>query len=310
MQCWLLLALAAAQAGTKRFLLISSPGQQLVQYKELPDGKVQPLVTAGVTTPEGMVVQDNVLYIADPTQEAVIAFTLQVHDGHLIARKLRKVKTGVRCHWVAYGDGILYSDTDASLIDRVAESTRVHDAHVFGGDENLFTAGAASGPGGIAAMSGSGTVYWTNTVGGVEKGSVVAGDIHTKATTMLANPVEVAHGVCMSQNNVFFTADSQKLFGVKHTGGAVVEVSGQLGKPRGCVYDGDGTVYVADMLHGAVYSFPANMENLMAADLEQTAEATGAYGVALYMFDPVKEAAAKPSIVEEGLAEIASFLRR
>ena len=35
-------------------------------------------VDAKVSTPEGMVVQGNVLFVADPTQECITAFTLRV----------------------------------------------------------------------------------------------------------------------------------------------------------------------------------------------------------------------------------------
>jgi hypothetical protein len=308
---WLLLASCLAQSddGTKkRFLIISSPSKQLIQYKELPSGIVQPLVDAKVSTPEGMVVQGNVLFIADPTQECITAFTLRVHDGHLIAQNMRKVVTGIRAHWVTYGgssDGLLYSDQDASLIDQLPAGKKA--------PVNLYTGGstkAVSGPSGVAGAAGSSIVYWTNTVSGTSKGSVVAGDITTGATTTLASNIDLAHGVCVSQNNVFFTADAKSMYAVKRSGGAVVEVASAFGKPRGCVYDGDGTVYVADKLHGKVYALPANMENLMAEDAEEAADAMDAYGVALYNYDADLEAAAKQTLWEKGTAEFSSFLRR
>jgi outer membrane protein assembly factor BamB len=284
----------------KRFLIVSSPSRSLIQYKELPDGPLQPLVDGGVKTPEGMVVQDNVLYIADPAQECVLAFTLEVHKGHLVARNMQKAVAGVRCRWVAYADGLVYTDSDASLIDEFLPSEKQ--------PQTLYSGAAASGPSGVATAPGSGTVYWTNTVSGTEKGTLVAGDIATGLTSVLASPVDVSHGVCLSQNNIFFTADSSTLYGVKRSGGTVVEISTGLGKPRGCVYDGDGTVYVADKLHGQVYSFPANMENLMALDAQEAASVTDAYGVALYLYDPVKEAESKPSLFARGAKEVGTFL--
>jgi len=305
---WLLLAAIAScqeseDDGTKkRFLIISSPSKQLIQYKELPNGAVLPLVDAKVSTPEGMVVQGNVLFIADPTQECITAFTLRVHDGHLIAQNMRKVVTGIRAHWVTYGDGLLYSDQDAGLIDQLPPGKKA--------PVNLYTGGSVSGPSGVSGASGSGIVYWTNTVSGTSKGSVVAGDITTGVTTTLASNIDMAHGVCVSQNNVFFTADAKNMYAVKRTGGAVVEVASSFGRPRGCVYDGDGTVYVADALHGKVYTLPANMENLMAVDAEEAAEAMDAYGVALYNYDADLEAAAKQTLWEKGIAEFSSFLRR
>jgi len=307
---WLWLALATCQAQSddetkKRFLIISSPSKQLIQYKELPSGTVLPLVDAKVSTPEGMAVEGNVLFVADPTQECITAFTLRVHDGHLIAQNMRKVVTGVRAHWVTYGDGLLYSDQDASLIDQLPLGQKA--------PVNLYTGGSTSsvsGPSGVSGASGSGIVYWTNTVSGTSKGSVVAGDITTGTTTTLASNIDMAHGVCVSQNNVFYTADAKSMYAVKRSGGAVVEVASSFGKPRGCVYDGDGTVYVADKLHGKVYTVPANMENLLAVDAGEAADAMDAYGVALYNYDADLEAAAKQTLWEKGIAEFSSFLRR
>lgn len=284
----------------KRFLIVSSPSKALIQYKELPDGPLQPLVDSGMKTPEGMVVQDNVLYIADPGQECVLAFTLVVHKGHLVALNKKTAVAGVSCRWVAYADGLVYSDSEGGLIDELKPSESQ--------PQTLYTGAAASGPSGVATAPGSGTVYWTNTVSGTEKGTLVVGDVNTGMTRVLASPVDTSYGVCLSQNNIFFTAASSTLYGVKRSGGTVVEVSSGLGKPRGCAYDGDGTVYVADKLHGQVYSFPANMENLQALDAQEAAAVTDAYGVALYLYDPVKEAASKPSLFARGTEEIGTFL--
>jgi len=56
-----------------------------------------------------------------------------------------------------------------------------------------------------------------------------------------------------------------------------------LMEPRGCAFDGDGTVYVADKGGNAVYSLPANA-NAYSLDtpLSKVASVQGAFGVAVY----------------------------
>lgn len=64
-------------------------------------------------------------------------------------------------------------------------------------------------------------------------------------------------------------------------GGPVVEVSSVLDRPRGCAWDGDGTVYVADRGAGRVYSLPSNMHILSRSDLSEAFEYDDAFGLAV-----------------------------
>ena len=66
------------------------------------------------------------------------------------------------------------------------------------------------------------------------------------------------YGVCLSQNNVFYTNTQTFLYGVKKSGGAIATISDKLLGPRGCAWDGDGTIYVADMEGGKVDQLSAS----------------------------------------------------
>ena len=50
-----------------------------------------------------------------------------------------------------------------------------------------------------------------------------------------------------------------------------LQISDRLLGPRGCSWDGDATVYIADKAAGALYSFPGNMHNLAPAKLTKSA---------------------------------------
>merc|ERR1719181_226928 len=78
---------------------------------------------------------------------------------------------------------------------------------------------------------------------------------------MLAQNAPKAMGVCVARSNVFFTAENQILYGVKAAGGTVAEIYQHFVTPRGCAYDGEGTIYVADE-DGSVHSLPSNFPTL------------------------------------------------
>merc|ERR1719421_2546402 len=281
---------AVALANPRRFLIVSSPRDKRVMYRELPDGPFEPLIDT-LEEPEGMAVNGTTLYVADPGQAMVLAYDLIVHehDGrdHLIALHERKAITKVDAHWVTFGDKLMVSDTGGSKIDNILNpSTADASASmVFQGGDNGQTP-AVSSPGGIASAPGSGTVYWVNTASGSSKGSLVVGDFSDGFTSVLATTGDISHGICLTESNIFYTADSQIVYGVKRSGGNPVAVTTRLTKPRGIAYDGDGTVYVADKAQGKVYSFPANMDNLMDVDITDEGDVGDAYGVTVFIYDP------------------------
>lgn len=152
---------------------------------------------------------------------------------------------------------------------------------------------AVSAPGGVAVDNFR--VFWTNKVFGTQAGSVVQGfEIppqadKTKVTPIAANANKVL-GVCLSANNVYFTDEHVNLYGVKKYGGAIATISTRMIAPRGCAWDGDGTIYVADYANGEqgakIYSFPANMKALAPQKLEvayDTAQvSTQPFGIAVF----------------------------
>jgi len=304
--------LAAVLAGPRRFLIVSAPKDKRIMYKELPDGPFDPLIDT-LEEPEGMVVNGTTLYVADPGREMVLAYDLVVHEhggrDHLIAMNERKSITKVDAHWVTFGEKMMVSDRGGSKIDSIVNpgTGDAATSMIFqGGDTG--TTPSVSSPGGIASAPGSGTVYWVNTASGSSKGSLVVGDLTDGFTSVLATTGDISHGICLTENNIFYTADTEKLYGVKRSGGNPVAVTTQLTKPRGIAYDGDGTVYVADKAQGKIYSFPANMDNLMEQDLSEEGDVENAYGVTVYIYDPNYQK--PPTLVERGLAEFKSFLFR
>jgi len=102
-------------------------------------------------------------------------------------------------------------------------------------------------------------IYWTNGENGEQDGTVVRGLEEpigdTSAPIALATNIPKAHGLCLSNSRVFFMDDELKLYSTKQNGGSVVQITDKLKKPRGCAFDGDGTVFVADHDDNKIVSF-------------------------------------------------------
>lgn len=309
---WLLFAATTVSAtksksGQARFLLVSSPSKGNVMYAALKhtgglraDVQMQPLVNRTdklLQQPLGIAVDqvNQRLFIADPAL------------GHILGYKLRRSRdpnflgvdspttyaTGVKVRWVAV-DGLgnlYYTDEDKNQILRITAAQ----VKLNGTSEVLYDGSSNEqlrAPGGIGVDSFK--VYWVNKQQGTQSGSILRAP---KAPTpgldalaavvpeTLAKNTDKSYGVCLATKNVFYTQPERQLFGVPKTGdgvGGFTTISDRLKNPRGCVYDGDGTMYVADRGAGAVYSFAGASAELAPSQATKFVQVEDAFGVALF----------------------------
>merc|ERR1719313_3302433 len=149
---------------------------------------------------------------------------------------------------------------------------------------------AVSGPSGIAADGSN--LYWGNKVEGSKNGCVVKGQESVKdedigsAQAAVATNVDKVFGVCSSQNNLFYSDEAQYMYGVKKNGGDPATIVDILVKPRGCAWDGDGMVYVADKGGNAIWSFPSAMHALTLGQSTKIFEMEDPFGVAIFVPPP------------------------
>lgn len=278
------------------FLLISTPQSGKVRYVKVPaDGdmskaQIHTLIDTGLMHPQGLAIDHKRkrLFVADPDVQKIYAYQI-TESGDTLSTDGRQtvVSEGAESRWVAV-DGlgnVFFSDEPKSKIMKITMARMVRGNNVpevmYSGD-NLTQ---VNHPGGVAVDNFH--VFWSNKRYGTKAGTVVKGSevIDTSGTldesiAVLASNSPKSYGVCLALNNVFFTDSENSIFGVKKTGGAVTEVSNVLKKPRGCVWDGDGTVFVADREQGAIFSFPGNMHRITQADLTKVLEVEDAFGLA------------------------------
>jgi sugar lactone lactonase YvrE len=147
-------------------------------------------------------------------------------------------------------------------------------------------------PAGVAT-DGS-RLYWTNQQGGFTSGSVVEGKTHplikqpaqgdskpTFASTKIVNNTKSSYGITLTTDKILFTDSSHHVWATRRgEGNAPVALSSGLLKPRGIVWDGDNTAYVADQEGNFVVSLPVGLlkEN---APITHTVDIHAPFGIAL-----------------------------
>jgi len=240
------------------------------------DKELKPLIDAGFKSPTGIAVDQarQKLYVADPESEKIFRYGLHFKDGTLTAdAKGETVATDVKATGVAV-DGVgdvYFTDPGSNAIKRVKDPTEIAEAEANQGDKDPLvlysgdTIAQVTQPAGIAADNFH--LYWTNTVTGTASGSVVKGneippDSNVALTVkQLTKNVDASHGVCLSARAVFYSDEGNgekgSVYGVAKGGGEPTLISDKLQGPRGCVWDGAGTVFVADAVGNEIVSFPA-----------------------------------------------------
>jgi len=284
-----LLALVAAQEDqVSRFLIVSAPRFAKVSYYRLPDSTAYPLIDSGLRSPQGIAVdhKSKTLYVADPDLDKVLGYKLRVVGDQLETSGEPKVcASKVEARWVAVdGNGnVFFTDELTNVIMKVnavdIEAGTPRQQVIYDG----ATVTEVNRPGGIAVDNFH--IFWSNKATGTQVGTLVRGDEEPPSAPQasveqIAKNSNKVYGVCLSQNNIFYTDTQKYLYGVRKGGGMAATISDRLNEPRGCSWDGESTVYVADKKADTIYSFAGNMHRITQADVTKVLDVEDAFGLA------------------------------
>lgn len=282
---------AAASTRWARYLLVAAPRLSRISYLRLDSkgGEAKTLIDTELGTPQGLAVDQvrDRLVVADPALKQVLGYLLLSESGALNASKRTVIAQNVEPRWVAVDTqgNVFFTDEVSNTVQRLPywAALRGNSEPEIMYDGTSLT--QVSKPGGIATDNFH--LFWTNKLEGNTAGSLVRADAAATseaeaALAVLSKVSPKAYGVCVALNNVFYTDPEQTLYGVKSSGGPVVEISTSFVEPRGCAFDGDGTVYVADRGDNSVLSFSGNMQELQPVDLQQVAQVEDAFALAVF----------------------------
>lgn len=310
--------------------MISSAKMGKISWVRLPESgdfsktmKHKDLVT-GLKTPQGIAVDQKRkrLLVADPELLKILSYQLRI-DGDTLSTDGKEptvVARDYESRWVAV-DGmgnVFFSDESKNLILKVSSQK------VMRGDstpEIIYTGSSVAQvdqPGGVAVDNFH--IYWTNKHFGTQAGSIIAGSenpISTDAADaqesikILGMNTVKSYGACLALGNVYYTDSQYNLYGVKKRGSEVALISNKLRKPRGCAWDGDGTVYVADRGANTVWSFAGNMHTLSRATLNRAFTYEDPFGLAVLISTDDQQSNARrvaSAFAVSALATLASLL--
>jgi sugar lactone lactonase YvrE len=292
---------AGVSAESPGFLLVTAPRESRISYVRLPENgsfehaKAESLIDDGLRHPQGLAVDQKRkrLLVADPDAKRVYSYQLVISGDSLdVEGEPFIIARNAESRWVAV-DGIgnvFFSDEPQNLILKVPadRALRGHDNDVEIAPEVVYDGSAVTmvnQPGGIAVDNFH--LYWTNKHFGMQSGSLVKGNERplnrgdVASVSALARNAVKCYGVCLALGNVYYTGSEHYLWGVKKGGGPIAEVTSHLQRPRGCAWDGDGTVYVADRGAGAIYSFAGNMHSIAHAEVRKAFDYEDAFGLAV-----------------------------
>lgn len=290
----------ARTSTTAKWLIVSAPRAGEVAYKKigsdggfLSNNSMQSLISVGLVHPQGLAIDQRTsqLLIADPDSKQILAYKLTGSGDTLTAELAQPVMRLVEARWVAVdGLGNIYATDEPS--NRVL---KISAAQVDQGDTTPsvlydgLSLSQVSGPGGIAVDNFY--TYWVNKQIGTQAGSLIKGSTVSQPTSLLASVETLArntdksYGICAALDNIYYTQPEGLIFGVKKTGShesSVHTITSQLKMPRGCAWDGEETIYVADRAANAVFSFAGNMPSLQPALLQKAVDFEDAFGVAVF----------------------------
>lgn len=289
----------------QKYLIVSSPSTSRIAYLKLPVSgapatfgqPMKTLISTGLTFPQGIAVDQHrrKLYVADPNLGKLVSYNIQHDRDGLAVDAMSTVAEGVEVRGVAV-DGlgnVFFTEEPTQRIMRVTaqmmERGQTTAETVYDGSQ----VSAVNAPGGIALDNFF--VYWLNKASGTQVGTLIrarqqplgnASSPGDSVTALASNAVK-CYGVCLALGNIFYTDEQNNVYGVSRLASArreAVTITSDLQEPRGCAFDGDGSLYVADKKQNAVYQFPSNMQQLAPQRVvSKAADLPGAFGVAVYV---------------------------
>jgi hypothetical protein len=158
----------------------------------------------------------------------------------------------------------------------------------------LYERGASPNVGKPAGVATDGSeLFWANQADGLTSGSVAGGKTTPKVekpvgddgdaafpSVAIAKNIASAYGIAVTSSKVVYTDTTHTVWASSRGNRETLALTRSLTKPRGIVWDGDNTVYVADQDGNDIVSMPVGLlrEN---APVSKTLDIHSPFGLAL-----------------------------
>jgi len=303
------------------FVIVSQPRLGAVVYTVVDAlnhrakvGETRSLVSRGLREPYGIALDKRRerLFVADAKHRKVFMYHFTYMDNALYTDERQHVVVqGMTPRWVTVDDrGTLFcSDEARNRIVEVSAEDLEHAAQIastrtLAAPRVLYSADSVSvidRPGGVVAAGDR--IFWANKERGRLIGSVLGAPAESSrhvrgakyssdasvrtAMAVLGHDVDKVYGICATQNTIFYTGASTYVYAARRDGPEkTARISDALEVPRGCAWDGDGTIFVADKGGNAVWVLPSSLHRLGIVKASKVFEVEDPYGVAVFRPPP------------------------
>lgn len=237
------------------------------------------------------------VFYSDPTSNSINRITKEVMQniagGLFLAEDLQIVseKEQEASASSELSQNMLTVESDVPVTDAPEEQPSI--LSIYEGSINPHV----STPAGL--FSDGLNLFWGNGGNGTVAGSAVMGEVDPQApvvlsqgdqpapfpATALSNISSATYGLTKTSNLVLWTSEvngAGVVYGMKASdaGSTVFTFAAGLGQPRGVIWDGDQTAFVADTATGQIWSFPVG-RLINSAPMTPTVLFYGAWGLAM-----------------------------
>lgn len=315
------------------FLISSFPKLRVVNYVRLPDLVWRPLIATGIVSPKAMVIdQERMrLYIADTALAKVVWYQLLVlpdktliSDGrqHVAVQLMAVRNIALDLQGNLWMSGVSCPTPPVVPIDAIwKQPIPVIDGALATGVPieplPMYTNGVTkSNPSPLVLDAFN--IFYGNDMDGATKGSVLKASQMVpadagSALVGMANNAPTTYSIAVTPTALFYGADNA-IYGVLKTkvgadcgstGDLCKVVSDLVKKPTAMLWDGDGSVYVADAEAGAIYSFASASVGPHA--LDKIIDAGEVWGLDVLRFTEDQAGSLRGAVPSLVLAAISSF---
>lgn len=276
--------------GTTSYLISSFPELRIVNYVRLPDLVWRPLIVSGIMSPKALVVDEerSRLYLSDTALCKIVWYQLiTLPDKTLISDGRQHVAVNaVAVRNLALDlTGNLWFSGSSLPVPPVQPTDAIWKQPVIVIDQSsisgvpvdpvpIWTTAATASTAAPLVLDAY-NIFYGNDLDGSKKGSVVKAG-HSAGGGLTAMADNAAQTLCLAvtPTALFYGAEGS-IYGVPKTKGDMgcgdanaqcPVISDLVKKPTAMLWDGDGTIYVADNGAGAIYSFASGSVSPHALD--------------------------------------------
>lgn len=264
----------------KKFLIVSIPGESKICYFALPSPAMRDLIVSGLNSPAAIAYDstNGRLFVADIPDKFIFYYQIialpdgkLITDGqqHLVATKIEATEMTVDAGGNLFITGQQKVDPPYTGLGQLSifkhPFKKIEQGKTTVKPTNgMYNKGSNSQLFAPAAIVNDGAnLYFTNSNGGKTAGSVVRASAGGGSINQVTMNEDDAFGIVLTERYIFYGA-SDGVFAVAKSGEYTNDpklITNKIKQGASMVWDGDGTIYIADRATNGIFAMPSGDTN-------------------------------------------------